>query len=71
MLHVAVKHLRKKICVRLESEVVLNDTAYEDFADYISEIAVEYFRDAAPKELGRVDMYFASNVGRYDYYDQV
>jgi len=33
----------------------------------LTELAVEYFRDAAPKQFGRVDMGFASSVGRKAY----
>ena len=31
---------------------------------YILELAVQYFRKSAPSELGQIDMYLASDIGK-------
>ena len=33
---------------------------------YFLAFAVEYFRKSAPKELGQIDMYLASDIGKYE-----
>ena len=34
---------------------------------YFLAFAVEYFRKSAPKELGQIDMYLASDIGKYEH----